>query len=58
MFSCSYKYERDLHYRQHRDSHQAEAAGVLASTADHAVYNAILMTLAIGSILFEQMTVG
>jgi len=55
LFACRYKYVRDRHYRRHQNPQQAEAAGVLASTADHAVYNAILMTLAIAAILWEQM---
>ena len=56
LFACRYKYVRDRHYRRHQNSHQAEVAGVFASTADHAVYNAILMTLAIAAVLWEQMT--
>ncbi|NET50382.1 MAG: tetratricopeptide repeat protein [Merismopedia sp. SIO2A8] len=55
LFACRYKYVRDRHYRRHKNPQQADAAGVIASTADHAVYNAILITLAIGSMLFESM---
>ncbi|NEQ99215.1 MAG: tetratricopeptide repeat protein, partial [Cyanothece sp. SIO2G6] len=56
LFACRYKYVRDRHYHRHQNPHQAEVAGVFASTADHAVYNAILMTIAIAAILWEQMT--
>lgn len=53
LFACRYKYVRDRHYRRHQDPQQADQAGVLASTADHAVYNAILMTLAISAMLLN-----
>ena len=57
LFACRYKYVRDRHYRRYQDPYKAEVAGVLASTADHAVYNAILMTLAVSTILLDQMSV-
>lgn len=51
LFACRYKYiyHRTLH--QTGDSIQAEEAGVLASTSDHAAYNAILITFAVLSLL-------
>ena len=58
LFACRYKYVRDRHYHRHQNPYQADTAGVLASTADHAVYNAILMTLAVAAILREQMVSG
>ncbi|MGF1497589.1 MAG: tetratricopeptide repeat protein [Elainellaceae cyanobacterium] len=44
LFACRYKYVHDRHLAQHRNPLQAQEAGVEASTADHAVYNAILVS--------------
>ncbi|MBD1920609.1 hypothetical protein H6F77_05840 [Microcoleus sp. FACHB-831] len=44
LFACRYKYVYDRHLRKFNDENQAVAAGVEASTADHAIYNAILIT--------------
>ncbi|MBD1911647.1 MULTISPECIES: tetratricopeptide repeat protein [unclassified Leptolyngbya] len=51
LFAWRYKFVRDRHFRKTGDTLQAQEAGVAASTADHAIYNAILITLAVGSIL-------
>lgn len=56
LFACRYKYVRDRHYDRYQNPQKADQAGVLASTADHAVYNAILITLAVSTILLEQIT--
>ncbi len=52
LFACRYKYVRDRHLRQTGNAFQSEEAGVRASTADHAVYNAILITLAAAVLIF------
>lgn len=51
LFACRYKSVYERHLRQHHDIEQAQEAGVVASTADHAVYNAILVSLVAGSLL-------
>jgi hypothetical protein len=51
LFACRYKYVRDRHLRWSNNPVQAEEAGVIASTADHAAYNAILVTLLVGTLL-------
>ena len=51
LFACRYKYIHDRHLRQGHSPLQAQDAGVAASTADHAVYNAILISLAVGTLL-------
>ncbi|MBE9177727.1 tetratricopeptide repeat protein [Oculatella sp. LEGE 06141] len=51
LFACRYKYVRDRHWHKTKDSIRAEEMGVLASTADHASYNAILVTLLVGTLL-------
>lgn len=53
LFACRYKYICDRHLRQGHTLVQAQAAGVVASTADHAVYNAILLSFAVGTILLS-----
>lgn len=45
LFACRYKYIYHQHLKKFGDEQQAQDAGVLASTADHAIYNAILVTL-------------
>lgn len=44
LFACRYKYAYDKHFKRFRNEIQAQEAGVFASTADHAIYNAILIT--------------
>jgi len=55
LFACRYKYIYDRQMRQHRDVDRAQEAGVTASTADHAVYNAILVSMVAGSLLVTAM---
>lgn len=52
LFACRYKFVHDRHLHHTQDPLAAQDAGVAASTADHAVYNAILVTLAITLLLF------
>lgn len=54
LFACRYKYVHDRCLRQTQNPLQAEEAGVLASTADHAVYNAILVTLVTLTLILLQ----
>ncbi|MGF1515915.1 MAG: tetratricopeptide repeat protein [Elainellaceae cyanobacterium] len=51
LFACRYKYVCDRHFRRHQNLEQAQEAGVAASTADHAVYNAILVSLVASNLL-------
>lgn len=51
LFACRYKYVRDRHFKRHRNSLEADKAGMIASTADHAAYNAILVTLVVTTLL-------
>ncbi|HEY9615805.1 MAG TPA: hypothetical protein V6C64_03120 [Microcoleaceae cyanobacterium] len=44
LFACRYKYGYHRHLKKFNDELTAQEAGVRASTADHAVYNAILLT--------------
>lgn len=44
LFACRYKYAYHRHFRQSQNELEAQKAGVLASTADHAVYNALLIS--------------
>lgn len=54
LFACRYKYVRDRHFRRHGDPQRADEAGVMASTADHAAYNAILVTLVVLTLLVTR----
>lgn len=54
LFACRYKYVHDKHLRKTNDEQAAQEAGVAASTADHAIYNAILITLAIAVMLLPK----
>lgn len=47
LFACRYKYVYERHLRKTNNLFEAQEAGVLASTADHALYNAILVTMLI-----------
>lgn len=51
LFACRYKYVRDRHFKRHGNSLEADQAGMMASTADHAAYNAILVTLVVLTML-------
>jgi len=51
LFAWRYKVVRDRHLRKTGNVLQAQEAGVAASTADHAIYNAILVTMAVGVLL-------
>ncbi|AFZ15998.1 hypothetical protein [Allocoleopsis franciscana] len=54
LFACRYKYAYHRHLRQFKDEAKAQEAGVRASTADHAIYNAILITLSVALLLLAQ----
>lgn len=54
LFACRYKYIHDRHLKRTGDPLAAQEAGVAASTADHAVYNAILITLVVWVLLSLQ----
>lgn len=45
LFACRYRYAYHRHLGKFQNPAAAIEAGVLASTADHAVYNAILITI-------------
>ncbi|HIK57383.1 MAG TPA: tetratricopeptide repeat protein [Synechococcales cyanobacterium M55_K2018_004] len=51
LFACRYKFVRDRHFKRTRDAAAAQEAGLTASTQDHAVYNAILITMAVAALL-------
>ncbi len=51
LFACRYKYVYHRHLRKFHDEQKAQSAGVEASTADHAIYNAILITLSVAGML-------
>ncbi|MBD2740978.1 tetratricopeptide repeat protein [Coleofasciculus sp. FACHB-1120] len=44
LFACRYKFVHDQSFRKNNNEKIAQEAGVQASTADHAIYNAILIT--------------
>ncbi|MBD1876595.1 tetratricopeptide repeat protein [Nodosilinea sp. FACHB-131] len=52
LFACRYRYVYQQHLRKNGNEQEAQEAGVFASTADHAIYNAILITLLITAFLF------
>lgn len=54
LFACRYKYVYDRQFRRTQDVVLAMEAGVHASTADHAVYNAILVTLVVATLTLLQ----
>ncbi len=45
LFACRYRYAYRQHLKKFGDEQAAQKAGVAASTADHAIYNAIAVTL-------------
>ncbi|MFB2976661.1 tetratricopeptide repeat protein [Microseira sp. BLCC-F43] len=49
LFACRYKYIHDKNLKQTNDEKMAQEAGVEASTADHAIYNAILITFVVAA---------
>lgn len=51
LFACRYKYVYHWHLKKFKDETKAQEAGVRASTADHAIYNAILITLSVALLL-------
>ncbi len=54
LFACRYKYTYHRYLRKFKDEAQAQDAGVRASTADHAVYNAILISLSVATVLLVK----
>lgn len=54
LFACRYKYVHDKHLKAHRNSLKAQEAGMLASTADHAIYNAVLVTFVAATLLLSH----
>jgi hypothetical protein len=55
LFACRYKYVHDRCLKQTHDPIQAQEAGVAASTADHAVYNAILVTILMTTLILSNL---
>lgn len=51
LFACRYKYTYHRHLKKFKNEAKAQEAGVVASTADHAIYNAILITLSVALLL-------
>jgi membrane protease YdiL (CAAX protease family) len=51
LFACRYKYIYHRHFKKFKNEAKAQDAGVVASTADHAIYNAILITLSVALLL-------
>ncbi|NJN87313.1 MAG: hypothetical protein HC881_14675 [Leptolyngbyaceae cyanobacterium SL_7_1] len=51
LFACRYKYVHDRYFKRTQNFYEAQEAGVIASTADHAIYNAILVTLLVVTVL-------
>ena len=51
LFACRYKYIHDKKFKETNDEKIAEEAGVEASTADHAIYNAILITFVVAAMV-------
>ena len=54
LFACRYKYVYHRHFSQFKNETKAQDAGVRASTADHTIYNAILVTLSVAILLLVQ----
>lgn len=51
LFACRYKYAYHRHLNKFKNETKAQEAGVRASTADHTIYNAILITLSVAILL-------
>ncbi|MGJ3247078.1 MAG: tetratricopeptide repeat protein [Elainellaceae cyanobacterium] len=58
LFACRYKYVYDRHLQKYRDPMRAQEAGVRASTADHAIYNAILISIVVSTLLLAELSVS
>jgi len=58
LFACRYKYVYSAYLKRDRDPVRAQEAGMLASTADHAVYNAILVTFISGTFALNELLIG
>lgn len=56
LFACRYKYVYDRYLQRTHNPLQAQEAGVMASTADHAVYNAILITAVVGFMIMARIS--
>lgn len=54
LFACRYKYAYYQNLRKSGDEAESQVAGVLASTADHSVYNALFITVAAIVMLLTQ----
>ncbi len=54
LFACRYKYVYHRYLKKFHDDEKAQEAGVEASTADHAIYNAILITLSIAGMMLVK----
>lgn len=52
LFACRYKYVYERWLKATADPQHAQEAGVLASTADHAAYNALLVTFITATLLW------
>lgn len=56
LFACRYKYVYDRHLQKYRDPMRAQEAGVRASTADHAIYNAILISIVVSTLMLAEFS--
>lgn len=54
LFACRYKYAYHRHLNKFKNEIHAQDAGVRASTADHTIYNAILITLSVTILLLVE----
>ena len=54
LFACRYKYIHDKTLKQTNDEKIAQETGVEASTADHAIYNAILITFVVATMILSK----
>lgn len=54
LFACRYKYAYHKAMKQQPDELKAQEIAIQASTADHAVYNALLITLGVGLFLLPK----
>ena len=54
LFACRYKYAYHRHLKKFKDENKAQDAGVAASTADHAIYNALLITFLVAGMLLAK----
>lgn len=54
LFAFRYKYVYQLHLRKFQDENKAQEAGVQASTADHAIYNAMVITFIVVLMLLAK----